>query len=119
MENEEFDRIIYVSHPFKDRLSNLRAIESIVLALRKEYPNYLFVSPSHTFSFEYTEMSHEEGLKYCFWMLSKCDECWVFGDWENSRGCRVEIEYCQEHHIPLRLRSAYDKVVEEAVGEVV
>ena len=119
MENEEFDRIIYVSHPFKDRLSNLRAIESIVLALRKEYPNYLFVSPSHTFSFEYTEMSHEEGLKYCFWMLSKCDECWVFGDWENSRGCRAEIEYCQEHHIPLRLRSAYDKVVEEAVGEVV
>lgn len=52
-------------------------------------------------------------------MLSKCDECWVFGDWENSEGCRTEIEYCRAHNIPLRIRTGYEKIVKEEIdGEV-
>lgn len=117
---DEFEKIVYVSHPFQDKLSNLREIENIILSLKKQYPNYLFISPSHTFSFEYTYTDFETGMQYCYWLLRKCDECWVFGDWENSNGCKAEIMYCRAHNIPLCVRTGYPKIAkEESSNEIV
>lgn len=94
-----YDKVIYISHPFQDKLSNLRDIENIILTFKKKYPTYLFLSPCHAFSFEYNEVDYEEGIKQCLWLLQQADECWIFGDWKNSKGCNLEKEFCKQNGI--------------------
>lgn len=80
----QYERVIYVSHPFQDKLSNLRSVENIILGLKKYYPHYLFLSPIHAFSFEYSVTDYKSGLAKCLWLLDQCDECWVYGNWGHS-----------------------------------
>lgn len=71
--------------------------------LTNEYPNYLFVSPIHTFPFLYESVNYQKGLDMCLWLLEKCDEIWVFGDYQSSVGCMSEIAYCQNYFIPYKI----------------
>ena len=95
-----FDKIIYISHRFEGKQENLERIEQIIKDLRKKYPHYLFVSPCHLFGYLYNTTSYNEGLSMCLWLLDKCDECWLFDDYMNSRGCKIEKEYCNNHNKP-------------------
>lgn len=98
--HKDYDKVIYVSHPYGGDKSNLQEVENIIDELRNKYPNYLFVSPIHCFSYEYYKIPYEKGIQECLWLLSKCDECWLFGDYMNSRGCKIEKEYCNNHNKP-------------------
>jgi len=51
----------------------------------------------------YDEVPYVEGLNMCLWLLDKCDEMWVFGDYTNSTGCMGEIAYCKNHRIPYKI----------------
>jgi hypothetical protein len=41
-------------------------------------------------------------LEYCLNLLSKANELWVFGNWEQSEGCLIEIDYAIENKIPIQ-----------------
>ena len=106
LEAKPYKRIVYISHPYGGKEENLKDIERIVKKLVKTFPNYLFVSPVHAFGFEYDFVPYKAGLSQCLWLLTKCDEMWVFGDYQNSTGCKNEIEYCKEKNIPYLLIGA-------------
>lgn len=99
----KYKKVIYVSHPYSGKQENLASIEKIMQILVQKMPNYLFLSPVHAFGFEYNFLPYEQGLNQCLWLLSKCDEMLVFGDYTQSRGCQREIQYCEENKIPYRL----------------
>lgn len=99
----KYKKVIYVSHPYGGNEKNLQHIEKIMRILIEKMPNYLFISPVHAFGFEYEYLSYERGLNQCLWLLSKCDEMLVFGDYTQSPGCQAEIKYCEDNDIPYRI----------------
>ena len=82
-------KTIYVAHPFRgDEVRNAGEVAEICRRLHAEYPDTLFVSPIHAFS--WFRDDHEGALQHCLWMLAKCDELWLFGEWRHSEGCLME-----------------------------
>ena len=98
----KYEKVIYISHPFQGKKENVEKIQNHIFNLKKDFPNYLFLSPVNCFGFEYDKMPYEQGLCECLWLLSKVDEMWVFGDFETSKGCLAEIDFCKVHNIPYR-----------------
>ena len=94
-----YKSVIYISHPYQGNETNKEIVGELVRQLQKKFPEYLFISPIHAFSFCYHTTNYEDGLNMCLWMLNKCDAAWVFGDWKNSIGCQTEVDYCKNHHI--------------------
>lgn len=99
-----YEKIIYVSHPYQGKVDNLRKIEDIILHLIKKYPSNLFLSPVHSFGFEYKQLDYQDGLNECLWLLRQADEMWVFGDYQTSKGCNAEIEFCKSNNIPYKIK---------------
>lgn len=94
--------LVYISHPYGGLEENKNSVEAIIKRLISKYPNYVFISPIHTFGFLYNYVDYETGLNMCLELLSKCNTMWVFGDWQNSKGCKAEIEYCNKAGKPYR-----------------
>ena len=99
-------KTVYVAHPFRgDEIVNAGKVARICRQLHKDYPDYLFVSPIHAFS--WFRDDHEGALEYCLRMLARCDELWLFGDWEKSAGCMMERDAARnlgiEIFAPIRL----------------
>ena len=101
--NSRYTRVIYISHPYGGKKENKDKIEKTILDLQKQYPDYLFISPVHAFSFLYDTVPYEEGLQMCLWLLHKCDEAWVIGNWRTSKGVCREIIECVKTNIPYRI----------------
>lgn len=95
----QFIKTIYVAHPYGNKPENKADVERIILALQKKYPFYLFISPVHCFSFEYTANSYEYGIIQCIGLLALCDEVWAFGDPATSTG--MQMEYVADGDIGL------------------
>jgi len=99
-----YKKVIYVSHPYNGDDNNVHKVCSIIRDLVKKYPDYLFLSPIHCFGFLYDTVEYEKGIECCLWLLDKCDEMWVFGDYDKSVGCMTEIEFCHECNIPYSIK---------------
>lgn len=99
--DDHFKSIVYISHPYNGLKDNEEKAANIIIKLQKQHPDYLFVSPIHSFSFAYDNVDYGTGLNMCLWLLEKCDEMWVFGDWSTSKGCNREIKYCEENKISI------------------
>lgn len=95
--------LIYVSHPYSAKEENKQKVEAIVRKLAKEHPEHTFLSPIHAVGFMYDDFDYETGLNMCLELLKRCDMMYVFGDWENSRGCKTEINYCKFLGIPYKI----------------
>lgn len=96
----KYQTVVYISHPQGGKVENEKIVGDLINSLREKFPNHLFVSPIHAFSFAYhTVPEYQIGLDMCLWLLDKCDEMWVFGDYENSVGCLAEIAYCQNNQV--------------------
>lgn len=95
----KYESVIYISHPYGGDHDNKKMIGNFILELQKIYPNFLFISPVHSFSFAYHYVPYQQGLDMCLWLLEKCDEMWVFGEYQSSIGCMSEIAYCKNHNI--------------------
>ena len=100
---DKYKTVVYVSHPSGGLPENTEKVGNIIKRLHKLYPDILFVSPIHCFGYMYDDVDYKTGLEYCLWLLDKCDEVWVFGDWKNSTGCTCEIAYCQNNGIPWKI----------------
>lgn len=97
--------LIYISHPYGGQEANKQKIEQIIRRLVKEHTEHTYVSPVHAFGFLYNDVDYEYGLDMCLKLLYVCDKMLVFGDYQNSRGCKAEIEYCMIHNIDYEIRS--------------
>lgn len=96
----DYSNIIYISHPYGGNERNQKIVSNLIMKLYQIYPQYLFISPIHAFSHMYDYVEYQTGLDMCLWLLDKCDEMWVFGNYQNSVGCKREIEYATNHLIP-------------------
>jgi hypothetical protein len=104
IERTEFKKKIYISHSYSGLEENKRDIEEKVKKLVKEYPNYVFISPVHTFSYLYDVYPYDTGIDICIELLKMCDEMWIIDKgFVNSKGVMVEREYCLCNRIPVKL----------------
>lgn len=96
---------IYVAHPLRGGTRDINAIyenhlksDALMLMLSRKHENeeILFLSPIHAFSFAPPLGRQEWVLAQCRGLLELADELWVFGDWQGSEGCRMEIEHARE-----------------------
>ena len=99
----QFAKTIYISHPYQNKKSNKKKVEKIIRGLTKTFPNYLFISPIHAFGFLYTDVPYSKGLDMSLSLLDNTDEMWVYGKYQESKGCRSEIAYCKEYNIPYQI----------------
>lgn len=94
----------YISHPFQNKQDNVEKVKQIIEKLQKQHPERIFISPVLSFGFLYDKMSYEDGMDWCYELLRRCDDMWVFGDYKNSLGCGLEITYCRLNRIPYIIR---------------
>ena len=101
------NKMIYICHQFGGKSENKEKVESLIRQFVKDYPDYTFISPIHSFGFLYHDVSWEDGLIYCLDLLNKCDEMWTFGKYSNTKGCMREKLFCDEYYIPIVEKGDY------------
>lgn len=81
--------IVYVAHPLRgNEEENRQLISEVLRELDKDFPEWLFLSPIHTFS--WLGEDHDRALTLCRRLIAQADELWLFGDWRHSKGCLIE-----------------------------
>ena len=85
--------VIYISHPFGGKEDNKKKVEDIIHQLIHENPQHTYISPIHCFGFSYSDYSYEQGIDMCLKLLDVCDEMWVYGEWQTSKGCKIEVKH--------------------------
>lgn len=99
---------VYVAHPLRGRdadpaeiEANIAKVTEICERIREVNPDLLILSPIHAFGFVDPLGPQEWVLEQCRGLLACADELWVFGDWQNSEGCRMEVEHAKVLGIPV------------------
>lgn len=103
------DKLVYICHPYSSNPGiNRDRFEKIFKFIRKNFEEIIPFSPVHAFGDLYDDAKEEdrkEILKLCTGVLKRCDEIWVFGDWQNSEGCRLEVKTAEESGISAKFFS--------------
>lgn len=97
-------KLVYIAHPLTTHGSieeNFKRIDVICKKLITDEPDIVPISPLHAFKFYDEKGCQEKVLSYCTSLLSKCDEIWLFGDWEKSKGCMREVTFSIKNSIPI------------------
>ncbi len=94
---------VYICHPLRG--ANWR--ENVEKAARycRQYVGLgvLPISPLHAFGFlDPNTYDAKHGMALCLSLLETCDEVWVHGAWENSKGCQEEIMHAWSLGIPVK-----------------
>jgi hypothetical protein len=105
---EDIEKVVYICHEYGGNPENAAKVAKLVTELSLKYPEIVFVSPVHAFGFMYRDVSYIHGMIQCLTLLDMCTEMWVFGEKSNSRGCKIEKEYCDRYKIPIVERGDYD-----------
>lgn len=87
---------IYVCHPFQGKKSNKESITHICQYLAKR--GVMPISPVHSFSYLNDNIPEEraKAMEFCLELLEVCDCIFFFGDYENSEGCRMEMDLAKQ-----------------------
>ncbi|MDU6996013.1 MAG: DUF4406 domain-containing protein [Terrisporobacter othiniensis] len=108
-------KLIYVGGKYGGVEENKKLIEKAISHLKtmdKDKLNSVFlfdmtekvyISPMHSFGFMYEDTEYLEGLDYCLTLLSKCDECVLLSNWEESTGAKIEYGFCKGHDILIKI----------------
>lgn len=97
---EKLEKIVYVAHPLAgDTKSNAEKVEKICRIISSTWRHIVPVSPILTFNFLEEPENRELALKYCLKLLDRCDELWLYGDWQKSEGCLLEKEHALKRGI--------------------
>jgi hypothetical protein len=109
-------KAIYVAHPLRPDPAfslkrryevysqNIGDATRICRKILEEYPNCLILSPIHAFSFVdplYDKETADLIPEKCCRLLELADELWVYGDYETSEGCQMEIAWAEKHGKPV------------------
>ena len=87
---------VFISHPFQNNPEeNFTKTDKLLENLREKYPDILFISPLHLFSYFKQEVQkfRESIIDFCKHLLDGCQEIWVYG---KSDGCMKEAQYAKE-----------------------
>ncbi|SHF30829.1 protein of unknown function [Thermoanaerobacter uzonensis DSM 18761] len=99
-------KFVYICHPYSaNPAANRVKFDKIFRFIRNNFKEVVPFSPVHAFSEFYDDRKEEdrkEVLKLCTDVLKKCDEVWVFGNWESSEGCRLEVKTAEESGIKIK-----------------
>ena len=109
-------RKIYVSHPLRnDKIGealtatadrNRKEVSEICRKILTEEKDVLILSPINAFGFLSTTPEEDAlALDQCKALLELADELWVYGDWQNSKGCRAEIAYAEILKLPIKYKN--------------
>ena len=91
--------LIYVAHPFTgDEEKNLKEAALIYKQLVQENPELTFISPLMAFGGLGNLVTYHKALNMCLALLSRCDGLVLTGNWEESKGCQVERNFCRRTH---------------------
>ncbi|ADE57257.1 DUF4406 domain-containing protein [Aminobacterium colombiense] len=116
---------IYIAHPLRGKNADIETVfennitvDTICqnLSAIVENKDILILSPVHAFSFVSAVGDQKWVLGQCRKMLSLADEIWVFGDWENSEGCKIEIEHAKKLNIPIIFHGSETKDLYECLA---
>ena len=109
---------IYVAHPLQGRTGspeevkrNTASVTSICQQLVQTFPEHLFLSPIHAFSFLDPHGEQSTPLALCKRMLRFCDALWVFGDFLGSDGCMQEIRWAVKAGIPVYIPARTEEIL--------
>lgn len=112
MFNNEDKRKIYVSHPLRNNKSgaellstiehNRKVVSEICKNIIQHHNDILILSPIHAFGFISPLGNQTAVFNQCRAMLELADELWVYGNWQNSEGCHMEITYAEILKIPVK-----------------
>ena len=113
---------VYVSHPLRGNVeANRRRVDEICRRISEEHPDVTILSPIHNFGYVSPAGPQEWVLSQCRGLLHAADELWLFGEWERSEGCLMELACALEMGIPVRhialrrqLKSAKKRTPREA-----
>jgi hypothetical protein len=111
-DNIRHSRKVYISHPLRGDIDpkkpdisriakNQNEVDQICRHIAEDYPHILPLSPINAFSFLGVLKDDETALDMCLKLLELADELWVYGDWDTSEGCRMEIERARELNLPI------------------
>lgn len=95
-----FEKTVYISYPVEDMEKDKEKIEEIISELMEIFPNYQFVSPLHAFGFHEEYLSNTKVLAERLWLLSNCDEMWIYGVVADHPTVKLENEFCSKKGIP-------------------
>jgi hypothetical protein len=92
----------YIAHPLRGSINdNLSRVHKICQQLHA-VGDIVPLSPLHAFDFVDPTGPQELVLKYCLELLARVDELHVYGDWRQSEGCLMEIQFARDNGIPIR-----------------
>lgn len=102
---------VFFSHPYSNAPSlNLSRITYILNRLNKIYPDIIFISPVHAFSY-----FNEEQERYRDVILDVCSEMIEYSSDEIllagfSSGCMFELDIAYELDMPIKVFKSFDKL---------
>lgn len=94
--------MIYIAHPFGGERENVEKVEKFIKGLLHKHPDCTFYSPLHATGFMYSQLTYLGGMEHCFEALSRCDELWLCGSWQDSRGCNMEYGFAKAKGMPVK-----------------
>lgn len=107
-----YQNVIFVAHSFSNSQDNADSLADIICKLQARFPDHLFVSGVHAFGMLYDQVDYDVGEDMCLWLLERCDQMWVFGeDWYQSKGIKIELEYCAARGIPVCFGNPKNNIV--------
>lgn len=100
------DKLVYICSPCRgDYEKNIQKAQGYCREIMERWPNVLPIAP-HVYFTQFlddtNEAERELGMAAGIALLSMCDEIWVYGMENPSRGMASEIVYATEHAIPIR-----------------
>ena len=106
------NRILYIGHPYTNNPEeNVQKVTDFLKMAQLMYPHVTLVSPLHAFHFHQGLLPYEETMSHCMTLLSYCDTA-VFPDYyEESEGCKAEIEFCKLTNKPYTIMSYSTKCI--------
>jgi hypothetical protein len=105
-------KTVYISHPLRGGMDPAHPDLSVIFGNRDKVdgicgriveanPEILPLSPLNAFSFLNVFTDDEKAIELDLKLLTLADELWVFGEWEKSAGCKIEIGRARELCIPI------------------
>lgn len=114
---------VYIAHPFStygDLRSNIEKQKTICSFYNTDI--FLPISPILNFNgwLPADMESYERVMVVCNNLLLLCKEAHFWGEWEKSKGCQMEMGWCKENNILVRVFKSIDdlkKVQQDIVYE--
>lgn len=116
-------KLIYIAHPLRnDVQGNLARIEDIMTFLSESdeqphEPDCNFFSPLHAYSYIEPSGPQQWVMDRCLDMVTRCDELWLYGSWDKSRGCRHEFIHAMRLGKTIKFKDAESRESIERIAE--